>query len=214
MKRLMIAIMIAVFGFTASVYALEPSDVSGNYIVSLAYEANGSTYIDKYNIELDSSGLYYVYENRNIGGDIFRYPSIIGSYFINDKNNVVLNVNGDYIQLEQISQNSLIGLKYGIALSFTSEDACLFNTTCEYSISGDDVVREEQSTYYISSNSSNCRYDISVDKGMLSVEYTQQGDAIATVDFTNIDNETVVELKAGNTTKNIRYSSEVVRTLQ
>lgn len=207
-------VLLALVGFAVRAFALEPADVSGNYIVSLAYESGGNTYIDKYSIELEDSGLFYVYENRNIGGNVFRYPSIIGSYFINSKDNVVLNIEGDHIELEQISQNALIGLKHGIALNFTSEDACLFNSACEYSISGKSTIDTEEATYYISSNSSNCRYDISVDKGMINVQYTQQGDAVVNLDLSALDNQTVIELRAGNVVKNIKYESPASRTLQ
>jgi len=213
-NALIALVILAIIGFAVRIFALEPADVADDYIVSLAYESNGNTYIDKYSIELESSGLFYVYENRNIGGDSFKYPSLIGSYYINNKDNVVLNVDGEYIELEQISQNSLVGLKYGIALNFTAEDACVFDTTCEYSIVGKSTVEEEKAKYYISSNSSSCRYDVSVDKGMLNVEYTQQGDAIVEVYFTNLDNQSVIELKAGNVVKNIKYIKTVERTLQ
>lgn len=214
MKSLFLVIVMVIFGLSNVVYALSPSDIADDYTASLAYESGGKTYIDKFHMELEASGLYYVYENRQIGENSFRYPSLIGSYFINDKENVVLNVEGTLLELEKVSDNAMVGFEQGIAVNLTSANACTFRQTCEYDIFGESII-EGTGTYYVSTNSSGCWYDVSLSDGVFTVTYTKQGDAVVKIDTTNVsDNVTSVELQAGNAVKTIKVEDTVNRTLQ
>lgn len=191
MKRLFIFLF--TLCFMSAGYGITTADIDGVYTAVIASDVNNMTVVNQFNVELESTGIYYVYENRNVGGKDWQYPVIIDTFYIDAGENIILNVAGDKVSMKYVGGN-LVGFLGGSGISVVFTRNNIFNPPCAYEITQLDVT-----SFVLSTNKSSCYFSPGVSNATVkSLEYIVTGDAILTLDLTSTDVNDIVEITVGN----------------
>ena len=178
--------------FNCYAFSTLPQDYASSYFLSIVNFDSYPVQTFKYTLQLEESGLYTLLEKRIIGGHSYEYPILYGVWYLNpDNETLVLNVNGLEIPFSWdngiiiANSNTLGGLA---VIAYSKNKICTFDFTsmCQFDIIGDDKANVgETKTYYITSSSQNCYYNVDVDNNatIQEIKYSDTGDAIVTVKF-------------------------------
>jgi len=191
-KFLIISLLTIFLCFNCYAFSTLPQDYASSYSLSIVNFDSYPVQTFKYTLQLEESGLYTLLEKRIVGNHSYEYPILYGVWYINpDNETLVLNVNGLEIPFSWddgvivANSNTLGGLA---VIAYSKNKLCTFNLMgmCQYDIIGDDKANVgEIKTYYVTTSSQNCYYNIDVDNNatIQEIKYSDTGDAIVTVKF-------------------------------
>jgi len=204
-KLIIIAMFIFCMCCNSFAFSTNAYDYAGMYTLVLLDFQSQPVQTYEYDLQIEESGLYSLIEQQIIGEHSYEYPILTGIWKIHpDSQTITLNAGGMDIPFSY-DNGLLIGNNDNLSglgiVAYDKSKLCymMMNTTCKYDITGDDEAQVgDIKSYYISTNSARCYYNINVSEGasINEIKYTDTGDAILTVEF---NNEGLTSIQVGNT---------------
>lgn len=201
MKKLFFTLIFMLSSIFA--YCLTSSDLSGDYKLILSFNQDIPQIVE-FDITMQNTGIYYIYEKRIIGNTVWNYPIIVDTFYIDGDDKVILNAGSDKV-IMIYTNGVLTGFLYGSNVAVTIAKEVIGSFPCvtniiELDTNGEIPSSLNKARFLITTNKKTCNYYPSVKNADIhSYKYFETGDSILTIDTSDTSSSSLITINVGGT---------------